>query len=515
MLRLIRDWQSFFGVLLVAGAGAGGGILWWESQLARQPSLAYAQQAATADTARANLSVFAAADQLSAAFREVARATKPSVVSIKAIAEVRQRQTARRGAPRGIPPELEPFFGGQFPGFEFGFPETPQDEGGGIERQYGQGSGVIVSPEGHILTNNHVVEKADKLEVVLSDDRTFEAKVIGTDPKTDIAVIKIDAKGLVAASIGDSSLMQVGDWVIAIGSPFGLSQTVTSGIVSATHRENFDQNQYSDFIQTDAAINPGNSGGPLLNLRGEVIGINTAIKSQSGGFIGLGFAVPSNTADSVMKSIIKYGKVTRGYIGTSIATITPKNYEEFGVPANTEGAYVQVVAKGGPAEKGGLQPGDIVTGINGQKIKSSEQLKQTVATLPINQPSKFEILRDGKTKTLSITIEEQTDEKLAALSGSGTASSLGLSVETVPPEVAKELGLTAQDGGVMVTEVNRGSQLAQYLRVGEVIVSVNNQRVSTPEDFVAAIGSNKGNILRLIVKNNLSTRQIIIPMTKR
>ncbi len=516
MLRLMRDWQSFLGVLLVAGAGAGGGILWWESQSARQPSVAYAQQAATADAARSNLSAYAAADQLSAAFREVARATKPSVVSIKAIAEVKQRQTARRGGvPRGLPPEFEQFFGGQFPGFDFGVPESPQEEGGGGQRQFGQGSGVIVSRDGHILTNNHVVVNADKLEVVLSDDRTFEAKVVGTDPKTDIAVIKIDAKDLVAAPIGDSSLMQVGDWVIAIGSPFGLSQTVTSGIVSATHRENFDQNQYSDFIQTDAAINPGNSGGPLLNLRGEVIGINTAIKSQSGGFIGLGFAIPSNTADSVMKSIVKYGKVTRGYIGTSIATITSKNYEELGVPAKTEGAYVQVVAKGSPADKGGLQPGDIVTSINGEKIKTSDQLKQMVAMLPINQPSKFEILRDGKTKTLTITIEEQTDEKLAALSGSGTASDLGLSVETVPPEVAKEVGLSKQDGGVMVTEVDRRSQLAQYLRVGEVIVSVNNQRVSTPEDFVAAIGRNKDNALRLIVKNNLSTRQIIIPVNKR
>lgn len=502
MLRIVGDWQSFFRVVLVASAGAAGGILWWESQAARQPSVAYAQQAATADSARANLSAFAAADQLSAAFREVARATKPSVVSIKAIAEVKQRQQVRRGrVPQGLPPEFEQFFGGRFPGFEFGFPDMPQEEGGEGERQFGQGSGVIVSRDGHILTNNHVVEKADKLEVVLSDDRSFEATVVGTDPKTDIAVLKIDAKDLVAAPIGDSALMQVGDWVIAIGSPFGLTQTVTSGIVSATHRQNFDQNQYSDFIQTDAAINPGNSGGPLLNLRGEVIGINTAIKSQSGGFIGLGFAIPSNTADSIMKTIIKHGKVTRGYIGTSIVSINPKNAEELGVTANTQGAYVQLVAKGGPADQGGLQPGDVVTAINGEKITGSDQLRKIVAMLPIKQAAKFEILRKGKSQVLSITIDEQSDEKLAALSGNGTANQLGLTVDAIPSEVAKELGLSKQDGGVMVAELERTSPLASQLRIGDVIIEVDGQRIRTPEEFAIAISNNQGKYLRLYVVN--------------
>jgi serine protease Do len=513
-MRSIQYFRTLVGVLAIAAVGAVSGILWWESQSAHGPSEAYAQQTATADAARGNLAALPGAEQLSASFREVARALKPSVVSIRSLAEVKPRAMGRRGGrglPPGLPPEFEQFFGGQLDDFGFSFPEGGEDDGSGRpqEREMGLGSGVIVSSDGYVITNNHVVANADKLEVVLSDKRILSAKVIGTDPKTDVAVLKIEATGLVAAPIGDSSLMQVGDWVIAIGSPFGLTQTVTTGIISATHRDDQGITDYDDFLQTDAAINPGNSGGPLLNLRGQVIGLNTAIASRSGGFNGIGFAIPSNTVDSIMKSIIKFGKVTRGFIGTSIGDITPKNAEELGVSAETVGAYVSMVAKGGPAEKGGIQPGDVVTGVNGVKITSSSQLRHMVAHLPPGESAKFEILRNGKSLALSIFIEEQTEEKLAVMSGDKEASAMGIRVEPIPADVAQEFGLSTRDGGVLVAEIDSRSQLRQYIRVGEVILAVNNQRVSTPEEFSAAIGKAQG-FLRLLVRNATSNRIVTI-----
>jgi serine protease Do len=237
--------------------------------------------------------------------------------------------------------------------------------------------------------------------------------------------------------------------------------------------------------------------------------LNTAIASRSGGFNGIGFAIPSNTVDSIMKSIIKFGKVTRGFIGTSIGDITPKNAEELGVSAETVGAYVSMVAKGGPAEKGGIQPGDVVTGVNGVKITSSSQLRHMVAHLPPGESAKFEILRNGKSLALSIFIEEQTEEKLAVMSGDKEASAMGIRVEPIPADVAQEFGLSTRDGGVLVAEIDSRSQLRQYIRVGEVILAVNNQRVSTPEEFSAAIGKAQG-FLRLLVRNATSNRIVTI-----
>ncbi len=512
-MRSIQDWRSFLTVTAIAAAGAFGGIVWWESRSAREPSAVYAQQAATADAARVNLATVAGADQLSAAFREVARALKPSVVNIHSIVEAKARPQVRRGGRSGLPPELEDLFGRQFPGFQFQFPEMPeeesQQEGMPQEREMGQGSGVIVSRDGHILTNNHVVQGADKLQVVLSDDRKFEAKVIGTDPKADIAVLKIEASGLTPALIGDSSMMQVGDWVIAIGSPFGLSQTVTSGIVSATHREEFGITAYDDFIQTDAAINPGNSGGPLLNLRGEVIGINTAIASRSGAFNGVGFAIPSNTADSIMKSILQYGKVKRGYIGVSLAELSDEIAKAIDVPPSTPGAYVGSVLKEGPADKGGLQVGDIVTSVNGEKIPSYTRLRKVVAALPLDKPAQFEVLRDGKTVKLSIVVEEQTEEKLNQLAGANAISSLGIEVEMVPADTAREFRLGKKDGGVIVTALDRDSPLRSAVQVGEVIVRVNNVTVTNAEDFAQAVGKAGKQVLLDIVNARQIRRQLI------
>lgn len=507
MIRSIGQFRRLLGYSFVAATAAIGGIVLWEGGSAATPSQAYAQQAFTADAARGSLQTEAAvagADQLSAAFRNVARSLKPSVVSIRSVVEAKpMARGGRRGQQiPGLPPEFRQFFGD---GFNFDIPEGPQRG----RPQEGTGSGVIVSANGHILTNNHVVEGADKLEVLLSDKRTLEAKVVGTDPKSDLAVLKVEATGLVAAPIGDSSLMQVGDWVVAIGSPFGLTQTVTSGIVSATNRDEFRITDYDDFIQTDAAINPGNSGGPLLNLRGEVIGINTAIASQSGGFNGIGFSIPSNIADYVLKSILQNGKVTRGFVGTQIGDITPANAKEIGVAADAKGAVISVVSKDGPADKGGLKPGDIVTAVNGGKIENSSQLKRVVASFQPGTNVKFDVLRNGKTISLNVLIEEQTDKKLAALAGGGTLSALGIAVEPLTREVAKEFGLSNKDGGVLVSKIDRDSPMAELVAPGEVIASVNNEPVSTPEEFASAIGQAQFPI-RIVVRNATSERMVII-----
>ncbi len=510
MIRSFNQLRSLLGYSVVVAAAAVGGAVIWEGRSAVGPSQAYAQQSVTSSQARGGLQsdAIAGADQLSAAFRNVARSLKPSVVSIKSVVE-QPRQTVRNGRRNqpmpAVPPELRQFFGDQFPGFDSG----DQDATPSPRRQEGTGSGVIISTNGHILTNNHVVNDATKIEVQLSDKRVLQAKVIGTDPKSDIAVIKIEATGLVAAPIGDSSLMQVGDWVIAIGSPFQLTQTVTSGIVSATNRDDVGITDYDDFIQTDAAINPGNSGGPLLNLHGEVIGINTAIASGSGGFNGIGFAVPSNTADHVLKSILKDGKVTRGFIGTQIGDVTPEIAKELGVSSDVRGAVVSLVSKGGPADKGGLQPGDIVVAVNGENIDRSAQFKKIVASIVPGTQVKLDVLRKGKTSALNILIEEQTDEKLAAIQGGNVISSLGIVVEILPSDVAKELDLAKEDGGVLISKIDRTSPMARAVSLGEVILKVNDQTVSTPEEFAAAIG--KGQLpIQLIVRNATSSRRVVI-----
>jgi len=347
------------------------------------------------------------------------------------------------------------------------------------------------------------------LEVRRSDDRKFDAKVIGTDPKIDIAVLKIEATGLVPALIGDSATAEVGDWVIAIGSPFSLNQTVTSGIISATHREEVGITQYDDFLQTDAAINPGNSGGPLLNLRGEIIGINTAIASQGGGFSGIGFAIPSNVANNALQSILKNGKVVRGFIGTQIGDMSEERAEQLGLPKSTEGVFIESVASGGPAEKGGVKPGDIVQSIDGEMIMNPSKLRRHVAMLSPGTAASFNVLRDGKTVTLKVTIEEQTDEKLANLAGKRSVEALGITVEPMSPEIAADFGLEASAGGVVVKEVNSQSVAANEIQPGEIILEVNGFKISSADEFKAAVSKGNGTT-RMIVRNATSTRMVIV-----
>ena len=510
MNRPLGTWKLLFLSILL-GAPIG---YWLFSGPSASTSVVYAQQSVEAQQARGGLekaASVAGADQLSKVFRDVSKSLKPSVVSIKnVVMRTKQTRNPGRGQLRGLPPELEPFFGRQSQGLD----PDPFEEDGALPNgrvENGLGSGVIVREDGYILTNNHVVKGASVLEIVLSDDRKLEAKVIGTDERTDLAVLKIDAVGLVAAKLGNSGLMEVGDWVIAIGSPFGLTQTVTAGIVSATNRNDQGITPYDSFIQTDAAINPGNSGGPLLNLRGEVIGINTAIASRSGGYNGICFAVPSSTAQRVLDELIAKGRVTRGVIGIRPATLTPQLAERLSLPAETRGALVESVNKNMPADKAGIKKGDVITAINGAPIVSDASMRRAVGETKPGTRVKILLLRDGKSTEVFVIVDE-LDEKLLAESSMETLDVLGLSVGPVSDEIAENFGLSGGEG-VEVKTVKRNSPFAGKIPPGVVILSVNGKKVNSPSDFADAIdsGTKKGSI-RMIVRDSEGDKSISLRM---
>jgi len=471
---------------------------WLSSQGASHPSATYAQQVVESQQARGVLDRSASvanADGLSKVFRDVSKSVKPSVVIIKNVVVGSVRS---KGKLRGIPPEFEQFFGGQLDGFEL---NGNGDSSPTSRTENGLGSGVIVREDGYILTNNHVVAGASVLEVVLSDDRKLEAKVIGTDERTDLAVLKIDASGLVAAPLGNSSNMEVGDWVIAIGSPFGLAQSVTAGIVSATNRNDQGITLYDSFIQTDAAINPGNSGGPLLNLRGEVIGINTAIASRSGGYNGIGFAVPSNTAQRVLDDLISKGRVTRGVIGIKPVTLTPRMAEKLALPADTKGAVVETITKNLPADKAGLKQWDIVTAINGIAIASESAMRRTIGETKPGTQVKLTYIRNGKTFDVPVVIEE-LDEKALMASSQETMEVLGMTVGSISEEVMEEFGLELGEG-VEVKRVNRRSPLASLIPPGVVILSINGKKVGTPAELAEGVeAAKKSGGFKLVVRDS-------------
>jgi len=440
--------------------------------------LAYALDEIKADTAAARL---ATVTDLSTAFENVAAAIKPSVVNISSVKKIEVRQTIPEPLLRG---PFRDFFGDRFPDF-FERDGRPRDY-----FQEGVGTGVIVSDDGYILTNNHVVEGADEVKVRLSDDRSFRAKVVGTDPKTDLAVIKVDEDGLHAARLGNSSNVRIGQWVVAVGNPFGLSHTLTAGIVSATGRSNMGIVDYEDFIQTDAAINPGNSGGPLVNLRGEVIGINTAIFSRSGGYMGLGFSIPINMAKSVMQSLIDDGRVVRGYLGAMIQNLDPGMADSFGF-SGTDGALIGDVVSGGPAEEAGLKEGDIVTAYDGKPIENVTQLRSFVAQTRPGTKAALEVFRNGKHETLSVRIGELKDDELpASTSGQDVDEDLGLKVRTLTPELADRLGYD-DVAGVVVTEVEPYSPAAEAgLQPRDVILRVAGKPVADAAAFRKALADN-------------------------
>ena len=402
------------------------------------------------------------------AMAEVAAAVKPAVVNVS---------TTRTIKTPGItnPFFNDPFFR-QFFGNAFGNPEGPREH-----KQASLGSGVIIDNSGYIITNNHVVKDADEIKIKLSDGREFKGKVIGTDQKTDIAVIKIASDHLPVLKIGDSDRLKVGERVFAVGNPFGLNQTVTSGIVSATGRANMGLADYEDFIQTDAPINPGNSGGALVNIRGELIGINTAIFSTSGGYQGIGFAIPSNMVRTVMESLIKTGKVVRGWLGVSAQSLTPEIAKQFGLKEQG-GALVGDVAEGSPAEKAGLKRGDLIIKYDGKQVNDPAQLKNMTAGTPVGKEVLLHIVRDGKTKTVKVDIAELTSTGQIMQSAFDNYLR-GIHVQDLTPEIRKGLTIPARVTGVLVTDIEEGSPAERVLVRNDVIIEIDKNRINTVQDY--------------------------------
>ena len=413
---------------------------------------------------------------LSRTFINVAKQVKPAVVNIDVV-EKSKKSSMR--LPENFP---------QIPGFP-PFENQPR-------RQRGTGSGVIISSDGYILTNNHVAGDADQINVKLTDGREFKAKRIGTDPETDLAVIKIEAQGLPFAKLGNSDSLEQGEWVIALGSPFGLEQTMTAGIVSAIGRDlGASAGQFTHFIQTDASINPGNSGGPLINMQGEVIGINSLIFSQSGTSSGIGFAIPSNLASKVYAQLIKSGKVTRGYLGVFLRPLTPAVSRAVGYEG-TEGAQVQDITKeDSPAARAGLRSGDVIVEFEGKKVKSPAQLTEMVADMPVGKPAQLKYVRDGRTQTTTVNLAERpATNEVAVERGEEdeNGSAFGISAQTVTPEVARELKLKIASG-VVVQSVQPDSPAGDAgLQRGDVIHRINRMPVTNRQDYLRAVQSLKG-----------------------
>jgi serine protease Do len=363
----------------------------------------------------------------------------------------------------------------------------------------------VIDASGYILTNNHVVENADEIVVKLPTGKEFKAKVVGRDQKTDIALIEIHgASDLTPVQLGESDDLKVGQWVVAIGNPFGLENTVTAGIVSAMGRH-INQGPYDNFIQTDAAINPGNSGGPLLNTRGEVVGINTAIFSRGGGNIGIGFAIPINLAKEIVPQLKEKGHVTRGWLGVMIQKVTPDIAESLGL-ADAKGALVADVVKDGPAEAAGIKQGDVIIEYDGKPVTDSAELPLLVARTPVGKSVKVKALRGKETETFNIKIQELKEEETAQ-AGSGTTEDLGLAVQTLTPELAENLGLDRSTKGVVVTQVDPGGPAADAgLRRGDVILEVNRQAVKDVDAYRKAVKSvGKGKSVLFLVRRGDNT----------
>jgi len=433
-------------------------------------------------------------------FVEIAKTVKPAVVNIAA---------SRSG--KGEGPQSSPFddpFFRKFFGDEFFKRDQPHRE----RKERGQGSGVIVDPNGLIITNNHVVNKADDIRVILSDKREFKGKLIGMDTKTDIAVVKIDATGLSTIPLADSDQLEVGEFVLAVGSPFGLTQSVTMGIVSAVGRASMGIAEYEDFIQTDAAINPGNSGGALVNVRGELVGINTAIFSQSGGNMGIGFAVPSNLARSIMDQLVKTGKVVRGWLGVAIQELTPELASQFGL-TDTKGVLVSDVMDDSPAKKAGFERADVITEYDGKPMDSPTHLRNAVAQTPIGRKVSIKVIRDKKSKTIDVTIVEQPKSLGQAGSednGESTAPTGVLSdldVRELNEELASRYGIRPSERGVVIVRVRPGSTAEDMgVREGDIVLEVNRKPVNSLKSYERAVsGLAKDQAVLLLLKRKGQT----------
>ncbi|HNS14612.1 MAG TPA: DegQ family serine endoprotease [Syntrophorhabdaceae bacterium] len=410
-------------------------------------------------------------------FSELVNRVKPSIVNISTTTVIKGPTMQDRFMGPGQTNPFKDFFGEEF--FDKFFGNSPRRE----YKQRSLGSGLIIDREGYILTNNHVIEKAQTIKVKLSDDKEYDAAVIGRDQKTDIALIKINAKQpLPAATFGDSDKLAVGDWVVAIGNPFGLEHTVTAGIVSAKGRV-IGAGPYDDFIQTDASINPGNSGGPLLNLKGEVVGLNTAIVS---GGQGIGFAIPINVAKDMLPQLKTKGKVARGWMGVVIQKVTPEIAKNFGL-AESEGALVADVMEGSPAEKAGIKRGDVIVSYNGKKVKDNDQLPRLVGATEIGKKVKVGLIREGKQVEVEIVIAELQEEGLRASKKPEVEKDFGLVVQDITPEIAKHLNLKDKRG-VIVTDVLPGSPAQDGdIRSGDIIKEIGRKPIRNLADFREAM----------------------------
>jgi serine protease Do len=445
-------------------------------------------------------------------YRHIVKQVLPAVVSIESRVKPKTKRTSekdqeRRRSPFNdqIPEEFRRFFE-EFQQQPF---EMPEEAPVG-----GFGSGFIVDPKGVILTNFHVVAGADSVEITLQDGKTtFTSKDIHGDRKTDLAIVRIDPKDkkLPSLQLGDSAAMEIGDRVLAVGAPFGLTGTVTSGIISAKGRNGLNVNMYEDFLQTDAAINPGNSGGPLINLEGKVIGINSAIRSRTGGFQGVGLAIPSNMAKNVMSQLLAGGTVHRGYLGVAIKNLDPEVAQRLGVQGS-EGVIVGQVYANSPASKAGLKDGDVITKVDGKPVTTSRELQEQVATLPLHKAAELSVVRDGKPKSLQVTIEEQPDEFGTTVSAPRSRRSpkeadniplekIGVEVTDLTPEQAEQYGYKESEKGALITKVDPGSAAALAgLRRGMVIAKVEKDDVKSATEAKEAIAKDsleKGILLQV------------------
>lgn len=436
-------------------------------------------------------------------FTDLVEKASPAVVNISTRQNVPERALAsQQPIPdlEGLPPMFREFF-------ERNLPQVPRNPGGRQREAQSLGSGFIISEDGYVLTNNHVVADADEIIVRLSDRSELEAKLIGADPRTDVALLKVEGKGLPMVKLGQSDDLKVGAWVLAIGSPFGFDHSVTAGIVSAKGRS-LPNESYVPFIQTDVAINPGNSGGPLFNLEGEVIGINSQIFTRSGGFMGLSFAIPITVAMDVANQLKAGGKVSRGWLGVVIQEVNKDLAESFGLE-RPAGALVAQVLEGGPADKGGLQVGDVILSLDGKPIIMSADLPHLVGGLKAGSRASLEVARDGSRKTLEVTIGTLPDDEaqIPAADGSGAERSsnrLGVSVVELTEEQKKGLDL---QGGVVIKEVLDGPAAVIGLRPGDVITHLNNQAIDSAKTFAQiaqALPKNRSVSMRVLRQGRAS-----------
>ena len=435
------------------------------------------------------------ARSLGMAFVEVAKKVQPSVVNVTTEKTITVKPWERYG---------EDFFkGSPFEDFFKGFGFSPREKGKEYRhKQRSGGSGVIVDKEGYILTNNHVVEDADKIKIRLNDGREFNATLKGRDSRTDLAVLHIKAKDLPVATLGDSDKLEVGEWAIAIGSPFGLEHTVTVGVISAKGRSGLGTGTYEDFIQTDASINPGNSGGPLINIDGEVVGINAMI-IQPG--TGIGFAIPINMAKQILSDLIKEGKVIRPWLGISVQDLTPEMAEQFQVKEK-EGVLVAQIHQGTGAEKAGLASGDIIKSVDDKAIKNTTELIKEIQKKKVGQKLKLSVVRDGKAMTIEITTSAMPD-KPEALKEKEGEEKLGATVQELTPQLAARYRISNEiKRGLVVISVEDGSPADEMgLREGDVILEINRKKIETAKDFEKAIKDislEKGVVFRLHRKGN-------------